>query len=178
MAACCEAFAGPLHGVAEDDEADHGVAAGLGEDGELAGGVGVEGAGGGGLGGVVDGEAGPEAVGLVGHVERVADEGKATSERAPRARMAAMAVEDSRSSASMVPWMAMMAETPQTELPTASRVVSLSPRPKRRPSQVIKASERTSSMKTRRRERPPSLAMSPRTKRAPSRMMPALSQNS
>ena len=39
--------------------------------------------------------------------------------------MAAMAVEESCSSASMVPWVAMMAETPQTEEPTASRVVSL-----------------------------------------------------
>ena len=69
-----EAVAHPLDGVGEDDEADEGVAAGLGEDGVLAGGVGVEGSGGGGFGGVVDGEAGPEAVGVVGHVEGVADQ--------------------------------------------------------------------------------------------------------
>ena len=49
---------------------------GLGQHGDLAGGVGVERAGGGGFGGVVDGEAGPQAVGLVAQVERVADQRK------------------------------------------------------------------------------------------------------
>ncbi len=60
-----ETFADPEDRVAEDNEADEGVAAGLGEDGELAGGVGVEGPGGGGFGGVVDGETGPDAVGVM-----------------------------------------------------------------------------------------------------------------
>ncbi len=68
------ALAGPIDGVGKNDEADHGVAGGLGEDGEFAGSVGIESAGGGGFGGVVHGEAGPEAVGLVGEMERVADE--------------------------------------------------------------------------------------------------------
>ena len=71
-----EALSHPLDGVGEDDEADEGVAAGLGEYGVLSGGVGVESAGGGGFGGVVDGEAGPEAVGVVAHVEGVADQRK------------------------------------------------------------------------------------------------------
>ena len=63
------AFAGPVDGVGEDDEADEGVARGLGEDGEFGGGVGIESAGGGGFGGVVDGEAGPDAVGVIGRDE-------------------------------------------------------------------------------------------------------------
>ena len=57
--------------------------------------------------------------------------GKVKRESAPRARMAAMAVEESSSSASMAPWVAMMAETPQTLEPTARRVVSLGLRLKR-----------------------------------------------
>ena len=68
------AFAGPVDRVGEDDEADEGVASGLGEDGEFGGGVGIESAGGGGFGGVVDGEAGPDAVGVIGEMEGVADE--------------------------------------------------------------------------------------------------------
>ena len=89
-----------------------------------------------------------------------------------------MAVEESSSSASMAPCVAMMAETPQTLEPTASRVVSFGPRLKVRPSQVMKVSEKAKAMKTSMSEMPPSLRMSPRMKRAPSRMMPALSQNS
>ena len=81
-----EAFACPVDRVGEDDEADEGVAAGLGEDGVLAGGVGVERAGGGGFGGVVDGEAGPEAVGVVAHVQRVADEREGEERDARRGR--------------------------------------------------------------------------------------------
>ena len=67
---------GPVERIAEDDEADAGVAAGLGEDGEFAGGVGIERAGGGGLGGVVDGESGPEAIGVIGHVQHMTDQRK------------------------------------------------------------------------------------------------------
>ncbi len=104
--------------------------------------------------------------------------GKVKSEMAPRARMAAMAVEESSSSASIAPWVAMMAETPQTEEPTESSVVSCGPSLKARPNQVMKARDRAKAMKTRTSEMPPSLRMSPRTKRAPSRMIPALSQNS
>src|SRR5215472_1131932 len=68
--------AGPVDGVAEDNEADEGRARGFGEDGDAAGFVTVERAGDGGLGSVVDGEAGPEAVTLLAHVQRVADGGE------------------------------------------------------------------------------------------------------
>ena len=64
----------PVDRVAENDEADERGARGLGEDGNAAGKVAVEGAGDGGFGGVVDGEAGPDAVGLLAHVEGVSDE--------------------------------------------------------------------------------------------------------
>ena len=94
--------------------------------------------------------------------------GKVKSESAPRARMAAMAVEVSSSSASMAPWVAMMAVTPQTLEPMASRVVSLGPRLKMRPSQVMTSGERTKAMTTKMREMPPSLRTSPRMNRAPS----------
>ena len=66
----------PVDRIGEHDEADEGVAGGLGEDGDFAGGVGVERAGGGCFGGVVDGEAGPESVGFVAQMQRVADERK------------------------------------------------------------------------------------------------------
>src|SRR5215472_7503157 len=72
--------AGPVDGVTEDDEADEGGARGFGKDGNAAGFVAVERAGHGGLGGVVDGEAGPDAVTLLAHVERVAD-GRRREER-------------------------------------------------------------------------------------------------
>jgi hypothetical protein len=104
--------------------------------------------------------------------------GKVKRESAPRARMAAMAVEESSSSASMAPWVAMMAETPQTLEPTARRVVSLGLRLKVRPSQVMKVREKANAMKTKRRDMPPSLRTSPRMKRAPRRMMPVFSQKS
>ena len=67
--------------------------------------------------------------------------GKVKSERAPSARIAAIAVEESSSSASMAPCVAMMAETPQTLEPTASSVVSCAPSLKVRPSQVMNVSE-------------------------------------
>ncbi len=59
----------PVDGVSEDDEADECVAGGLGQHGDLAGGVGVERSGSSGFRGVVDGEARPEAVGLVAEME-------------------------------------------------------------------------------------------------------------
>ena len=67
-------FAGPVDRVTENDEADHGVAGGFCEDGDFARGVGVEISGGGDFGGVVDAEAGPEAVAQVAHVQPVTDE--------------------------------------------------------------------------------------------------------
>ncbi len=63
-----------IDGVGEDNEADEGVAGGFDEDGEFSGGVGIECAGGSGFGGVVDGEAGPGAIGVIAEMERVADE--------------------------------------------------------------------------------------------------------
>jgi len=64
---------GPVDGVAEDDEAEEGRPRGLGEDGEASGSVAVDGSGDGGFGGVIDGESGPDAVGLLAHVQGVAD---------------------------------------------------------------------------------------------------------
>ncbi len=104
--------------------------------------------------------------------------GKVKSASAPRARMAAMANEASSSSASMAPLVAMMAETPQIEDPTANKVVSLGLSLKRRPSSVMNAMDRASSIRTRTRLTAPSLSTSARRKRAPSRTMPVLSQNS
>src|SRR5580704_13717585 len=69
-------LAGPVDGVGQDYEANHGVAGGLGQDGEFACGVGVEGTSGGGFGGVVYGQAGPEAVGVVAEMEPMADQRK------------------------------------------------------------------------------------------------------
>jgi hypothetical protein len=74
--------------------------------------------------------------------------GKVKRASAPRVRMAAMAVEVSSSSGSMAPCAAMMAVTPQMELPMASRLVSLGGSLKMRPRSVITVSERMSSMAT------------------------------
>jgi len=67
---------GPVDGIAKDNKADEGIAAGLSENGDLAGCVGVKGSGSGGLSGVVHGKAGPDAIGVVGEMQRVADEGE------------------------------------------------------------------------------------------------------
>src|SRR6202007_3438331 len=64
---------GPVDGVGEHDEADEGRARSFREDRDAAGFIAVEGAGDRGLGGVVDGEAGPDAIGLLAHVQGVAD---------------------------------------------------------------------------------------------------------
>src|SRR6202020_2534525 len=69
-----EGLADPLNCIGENDEADERVAAGFGEDSVFTGGIGVESAGGGGFGGIVDGEASPDAIGVVAHVQGVADE--------------------------------------------------------------------------------------------------------
>ena len=76
------------------------------------------------------------------------------------------------------PLVAMMALTPQTADPTARSVVSFGRRPKRRPRNVMKASEPAISMNTSRRLTPPSFATSPSRNREPSSTIPALSQNS
>ena len=68
------AFAGPVDGVGENDETDQGVARGLGEDGEFGGGVGIKRTGGGGFGGIVYRKTGPDAVGVIGEMEGVADQ--------------------------------------------------------------------------------------------------------
>ena len=93
--------------------------------------------------------------------------------------MAAMAVEVSSSSGSMAPCAAMMAVTPQMELPIASRLVSLGGSLKMRPSSVITVSERTSSMKTstRRHAADVQQVTAERTSR-PTSTMPSLSHSS
>src|SRR5258708_38563727 len=92
--------------------------------------------------------------------------------------MAAMAKEESSSSASMAPLVAMMALTPQTAEPTAKSVVSLGRRPNRRPRKVMKDNEPAISMKTSRRLTPPRFQTYPSKKREPRRTMPALIQKS
>ena len=92
--------------------------------------------------------------------------------------MAAMAKVASSSSASIAPLAAMMAETPQIEEPTASRLVSLGFSLNQRPSTVMIAIATASSITTSPRDTPPSLRTSPSRKRAPSSTMPALSQKS
>jgi hypothetical protein len=89
-----------------------------------------------------------------------------------------MAYEESSSSASMAPCAAMIAETPQTDDPIASRSVSFGRKPNAFPSAVIKRRETVISMATRIRVTPPSFRMSPRMNREPSSTMPVLSQNS
>ncbi len=91
--------------------------------------------------------------------------GKVKRASAPRARMAAMAVVVSSSSESMALCAAMIAVTPQMELPMASRLVSLGGRRKIFPSSVITLSDKTSSMATRTRLMPPMRRTSERTKR-------------
>ena len=89
-----------------------------------------------------------------------------------------MAKVASSSSASIAPLAAMMAETPQMEDPTASRLVSLGLSRNQRPSRVMMAMATASSIATSVSETPPSLSTSPSRKRAPSSTMPALSQKS
>src|SRR4051812_25731434 len=97
---------------------------------------------------------------------------------APSARIAAIAYDASSSSASMAPFAAMIAETPQTDDPIDRRLTSFGDRPNARPSAVISTMAAASSMATHARLTPPSRTMSPIRKRTPSRTMPALSQNS
>jgi len=55
-------------------QSDERIAAGLGEDGDFTGGIGVERARGSGLSCVVNRKAGPNAVGVIGKVQRVTDQ--------------------------------------------------------------------------------------------------------
>src|SRR6185369_8844817 len=96
----------------------------------------------------------------------------------PRARMAAIANEESSSSASIAPLAAMIAETPQTADPTASSVVNFGFSLNRRPSRVMRSNDPVISTTTRPRLMPPSLSTSPTTNRDPSSTMPAFNQNS
>src|SRR3954451_9136591 len=104
--------------------------------------------------------------------------GNVNNEIAPRANMAAIAYDESSSSASIAACGAMMAETPQIEDPTASSVMSLGLSLNALPSTVMNASESAISMRTSASERPPSLSTSPMRNLAPRSTMPALSQNS
>ena len=76
-------FTRPVDGVAENDKADHGVAGGLGQHGDFSGGVRIQISRGGDFGGVVDSEAGPEAVAQVAEMQPVADQRE--NEKADRA---------------------------------------------------------------------------------------------
>src|SRR6266481_1078388 len=97
---------------------------------------------------------------------------------APSARIAAMANEESSSSASMAPFVAMMADTPHMEDPTANRLVSLGLSSKMRPRKVMKAIDKTSSINTSTRLTEPSFKTSASRKRAPSSTIPVFNQNS
>jgi AAA ATPase containing von Willebrand factor type A (vWA) domain len=68
------AAARPVDGIGEDDETDQGIASGLGEDSEFGGSVGIQSAGSSGFGGIVDGESGPDAIGVIGEMQGVTDE--------------------------------------------------------------------------------------------------------
>src|ERR1041385_189654 len=104
--------------------------------------------------------------------------GKVNSASAPSAMIAAIANDASSSSASIAPFVAIMAETPQMEEPTASRLANLGLSLKMRPSSVMKPIDKPSSTSTSTRLTEPNLSTSPRRKRAPSRTMPVFSQNS
>jgi hypothetical protein len=89
-----------------------------------------------------------------------------------------MAYDASSSSASIAPFAAMIADTPQIDAPMESRLVSFAGSLKTRPRAVMTTIEIASSSTTATRLRPPSLSTSPSTNRTPSSTMPALSQNS
>ena len=89
-----------------------------------------------------------------------------------------MAYDTSSSSASIAPFAAMIAETPHTDAPMASRLVSFGDNLNQRPSAVITTMAIASSRTTQTRLTPPSLTMSPSTNRTPSSTIPIFSQNS
>ena len=104
--------------------------------------------------------------------------GNVNNAMAPSARMAAIAKDASSSSASIAPCVAIIAETPQTDDPTASSALRFRFNPNRRPSHVMKVMASASSITTSTRLTLPISARSPTRKRAPSRTIPVLSQKS
>src|SRR6267378_6055292 len=98
--------------------------------------------------------------------------GKTNKLTAPSARIAAIAYDASSSSASIAPFAAMMADTPQIDDPIDSRLISFGDNPNARPSAVISAIATTSSNATQARLTPPSLTMSPNTNLTPNNTMP------
>src|SRR3984885_431011 len=104
--------------------------------------------------------------------------GNVNSDSAPSARIAAIAVDDSSSSASIAPCVAMIADTPHTADPTASSEVNFGFNPNARPSPCINASASVISIATNPRLIPPSRSTSPSRKRDPSSTIPTFSQKS
>ena len=72
----------------------------------------------------------------------------------------------------------MMADTPQTDEPTASKAVSFGVSLNSRPIRIIIAIDKTISIATRPRLKPPSFTTSFRRKRTPISTIPTFSQNS
>src|SRR5215510_6533881 len=104
--------------------------------------------------------------------------GKTNKLTAPSARIAAIAYDASSSSASMAPYAAIIADTPQTADPIDSRLISFGLRPNDFPSAVISTMATASSIATQARLTPPSFRMSPNRNLAPWSTMPVFSQNS
>ncbi|OLD21197.1 MAG: hypothetical protein AUJ01_02635 [Acidobacteria bacterium 13_1_40CM_3_65_5] len=104
--------------------------------------------------------------------------GKTNKLTAPSARIAAIAYDASSSSASIAPFAAMMAETPQIDDPMASRLINFGGNLNARPSAVMMAIATASSSATQTRLTPPSFTTSPSRNLTPSSTMPTLSQNS
>ncbi len=78
----------------------------------------------------------------------------------------------------MAPFAAMIADTPQIEVPIASSEPSLPHSPKARAARMMMVPATVMSTKIWIRLRPPSLAISPSANRAPSSTIPIFSQNS
>src|SRR4249920_2573368 len=87
--------------------------------------------------------------------------GNTTRLTAPSARIAAIAYDASSSSASMAPFAAMIADTPQIDDPIASKLISFGDSLNARPSAVINTIAAASSTATHARLTPPSLTTSP-----------------
>jgi hypothetical protein len=92
--------------------------------------------------------------------------------------MAAIAYDASSSSASIAPLAAMIAETPHTDAPIDSRLISFGGSRNARPRAVMIAIASRSSTNTHTRLTPPSFATSPSTNRTPRSTMPVFNQNS
>src|SRR5438067_13200000 len=97
---------------------------------------------------------------------------------APSARIAAIAYDASSSSASIAPFAAMIADTPQIDEPMASRLINFDGSLNARPSAVMMTIATASSSATQTRLTPPSFMTSPRRNLTPRRTIPTFSQNS